>query len=316
MSDIKAEGKSSAANPLEDLVNRLKPDKMSGRAMKYPYTFTAKLAAFPYQMYIKHVWLFRYYALGVLVSAPIFYKFQKMSCSPENVAKFEAKRLGVKPTVSLTHIHHLLQECVMMAGNKKPIGVNFEKILQSLQGDVENMRSEFNESGCPINDDSTHLHQFCERLEFFLTSGLRERGGLLGGRRDLWHYVCRCLADRRNIHDGLRVVKANTELKTGVGRVRCLVRYCLVHGCLGDVIQQCVENRGVTRQCYQDGAPLLHPTYAPALYSSLYNLSDLKFDLPPSGYDLDMAWPAFTRGGIGSWRPPSRTMSVSSLFSQ
>lgn len=35
------------------------------------------------------------------------------------------------------------------------------------------MRTEYNESGLPINDDSTHLHQFCERLEFFLTSGLR-----------------------------------------------------------------------------------------------------------------------------------------------
>ncbi|KAK4297185.1 hypothetical protein Pmani_030375 [Petrolisthes manimaculis] len=85
---------SSSANPLEDLVNRLKPDRMSGRAMKYPYTFSAKLAAFPYQMYIKHVWLFRYYAAGLLISAPIFYKIQKMSCSPENVAKFEAKRLA------------------------------------------------------------------------------------------------------------------------------------------------------------------------------------------------------------------------------
>ncbi|XP_063871323.1 uncharacterized protein LOC135106335 [Scylla paramamosain] len=86
----KAAAKSS--NPLEDLVTRLKPDKMSGRMMKYPYTFTGKIAQFPWGYYTKNVWLFKYYGFGVAACIPIFMWIQKMSNSPENVAKFEAKK--------------------------------------------------------------------------------------------------------------------------------------------------------------------------------------------------------------------------------
>lgn len=45
--------------------------------MKYPYTFTAKVAQFPVQHYIKNVWVLRYYAFGVGLSAPLFYWIQK-----------------------------------------------------------------------------------------------------------------------------------------------------------------------------------------------------------------------------------------------
>lgn len=48
------------------------------RRMKYPYTFTAKFAQFPYAYYTKHSWLFRYWHIGVLLTIPIFYKIQKL----------------------------------------------------------------------------------------------------------------------------------------------------------------------------------------------------------------------------------------------
>ncbi|XP_071533929.1 uncharacterized protein [Panulirus ornatus] len=202
-----------------------------------------------------------------------------------------------------------------MAVNKKPIGVNFEKLLQSLQGNVHEMKLEFDESRLPINDDNKHLHQFCDRVEFVLKFGLKERGSVLGGRKDLWQYFCKCLAERRNIHDGLKLVKANTELKTSVGRSRCFLRYCLVHQCMGDVIQQCLDNHAVTRQFYQDGALMLDQKLCPALLNILYQLCDVSFDLPPTGHDLDVSWPTYARHGGGVWRPPTRTVSLSSLCS-
>ena len=67
-----------SSNPFENLVTRLQPDKMSGRMMKYPYTFTSKLAQFPLQYYMKNVWLFKYYALGIGMGIPVFLFFQRM----------------------------------------------------------------------------------------------------------------------------------------------------------------------------------------------------------------------------------------------
>lgn len=45
---------------------------MSGRAMKYPYTLSAKLGMFPWKHHMTHSWLYRYYAIGVVVSIPAF----------------------------------------------------------------------------------------------------------------------------------------------------------------------------------------------------------------------------------------------------
>ncbi|KYN28418.1 PREDICTED: uncharacterized protein LOC108770428 [Trachymyrmex cornetzi] len=59
------------------------------RRMKYPYTFTAKIAQFPYKYYWKHSWLYRYFLLSSLITVPIFYKIQKLSYAPENVAKWD-----------------------------------------------------------------------------------------------------------------------------------------------------------------------------------------------------------------------------------
>lgn len=46
--------------------------------MKYPYTFSAKLAQFPFKFYIQNQWMWRYYAFGFVCSLPVFYKIHKL----------------------------------------------------------------------------------------------------------------------------------------------------------------------------------------------------------------------------------------------
>ncbi|XP_043462020.1 uncharacterized protein LOC122498390 [Leptopilina heterotoma] len=61
----------------------------NSRKMKYPYTYSAKIAQFPYQYYFKHSWMIRYCCYAAIVVAPIIYQFQKMSFAPANVKKWE-----------------------------------------------------------------------------------------------------------------------------------------------------------------------------------------------------------------------------------
>lgn len=46
-------------------------------------------------------------------------------------------------------------------------------IVCGLIGDVQEVRTEYEESCLAINDDNKHLHQFCDRLEFIFSFGLR-----------------------------------------------------------------------------------------------------------------------------------------------
>ncbi|KAK5644521.1 hypothetical protein RI129_005821 [Pyrocoelia pectoralis] len=66
--------------------------KASPRAMRYPYTFTAKIVQFPYMHYFKHSWMYRYYSYALIISLPIFWKIQCKANSPENVAKWEEQK--------------------------------------------------------------------------------------------------------------------------------------------------------------------------------------------------------------------------------
>ncbi|XP_026466862.1 uncharacterized protein LOC113370411 [Ctenocephalides felis] len=62
------------------------------RPMKYPYTLSAKIAQFPFKFYLNNNALWKYYFIAVAVSIPVFYKIQKLSYSPENVAKWAESR--------------------------------------------------------------------------------------------------------------------------------------------------------------------------------------------------------------------------------
>ncbi|XP_019865353.1 uncharacterized protein LOC109594569 isoform X2 [Aethina tumida] len=59
-----------------------------GNPMKYPYTFTAKMAQFPWKHYFKNQWIWKYYAVSLLVCIPVFKSISNLSNSPENVAKW------------------------------------------------------------------------------------------------------------------------------------------------------------------------------------------------------------------------------------
>ena len=48
-----------------------------GRPMKYPYTFSAKIAQFPYKFYLQNSWLARYWLVGIVASLPLFYQIHK-----------------------------------------------------------------------------------------------------------------------------------------------------------------------------------------------------------------------------------------------
>jgi len=62
---------------------------MSGRQMKYPYTFSAKLALFPYRHHFQNHWVFKYYTFGLIASFPVFMWLNGKINSPGNIQKYE-----------------------------------------------------------------------------------------------------------------------------------------------------------------------------------------------------------------------------------
>ncbi|KAI5706277.1 hypothetical protein M8J75_006562 [Diaphorina citri] len=66
--------------------------KSSGRPMEYPYTYSAKLARFPYKFYLTKQWIWKTMPFALLIVAPLYYKLSKLSNSPENVAKWKEIR--------------------------------------------------------------------------------------------------------------------------------------------------------------------------------------------------------------------------------
>ncbi|CAG9862250.1 unnamed protein product [Phyllotreta striolata] len=58
------------------------------RPMKYPYTFTAKVMQFPLRHYLKNQWIFKYYAISLVLCMPVFKSISNLANSPENVAKW------------------------------------------------------------------------------------------------------------------------------------------------------------------------------------------------------------------------------------
>ncbi|KAB0795437.1 hypothetical protein PPYR_12276 [Photinus pyralis] len=77
----------------------------SSRAMKYPYTFSAKIAQFPIMHYYKNSWVYRYYCYSLVVSIPIFWKLQCMSNSPGNVQKWEELKAKARAEDEAAHDH-------------------------------------------------------------------------------------------------------------------------------------------------------------------------------------------------------------------
>ncbi|KAL8603113.1 hypothetical protein ACOMHN_046025 [Nucella lapillus] len=191
-----------------------------------------------------------------------------------------------------------------------------QRIVQDVVDCVCQLKEDFTSSSSPITDDSQVLQRFCVRLEYLLQFEMKERFTLLGKRKDYWDYFCDCLASNKGANDGLRYVKGLGESKTSLGRGRAFIRFSLVHQRLADTLQQCCIHPK-TADWYNLGGVWMKPDIYSSIISTLYDLNNLHFDLPPRGYDLDSAWPTFARNmppGSGNWNVPiSRRSSITSM---
>ncbi|XP_038077168.1 FYVE and coiled-coil domain-containing protein 1-like [Patiria miniata] len=197
----------------------------------------------------------------------------------------------------------------------------YPKIVQDITGCIQDLKRDYTDNKQPITDDSLVLHKFCAKLEYLLQIEMKGRTSILGGRRDYWEYFYKCLSKVKGLNDGLRFVRAMAEVKSSLGRGRAFIRYSLVHHRLGDSMQQCVSNVKVTSDWYSQMGVLLNTVHSSTVINALYELNDIQFDLSPTGYDLDTAWPTFARKSFGAsglflWQPPSRSTSTSSVNSQ
>nr|ABX75487.1 unkown [Lycosa singoriensis] len=59
--------------------------------MKYPYTYTAKMAQFPYKFHWDNFWLPRFLVLGMAVSFPFFLFVHRKVNTPANKAFWAEK---------------------------------------------------------------------------------------------------------------------------------------------------------------------------------------------------------------------------------
>ncbi|XP_022191603.1 uncharacterized protein LOC111049751 [Nilaparvata lugens] len=68
------------------------PHMKGGQEMVYPYTYVAKLRAYPWKFLFNNSWVYRHHLLGFIISMPLFYKVGKMVNTPENKKKWKEIR--------------------------------------------------------------------------------------------------------------------------------------------------------------------------------------------------------------------------------
>lgn len=73
------------------------------------------------------------------------------------------------------------------------------------------------------------------------------------------------------------------------------MRFCLVHQCLADTLQQCLMQEDITAQYYSSNSLFMKKNLTSDFLGTLYELSEVQYDLAPTGYDLDVGWPTFAR---------------------
>jgi len=120
-----------------------------------------------------------------------------------------------------------------------------------------------------------------------------ERVSFWGERRDYWSYLNEGVGGMRTLGNITKRVQALPQLTTGQGRGRALIRECLSEHLLADCVQNSISNTKRTKEWYHSGAILLSAPLSQRVISALYDLSDVDFDLPVEGIDLDEMWPSF-----------------------
>lgn len=53
-------------------------DEAPKNPMKYPYTFSAKIAQFPLKFHATNQWIWKYWLISVVICTPVFYKIHKL----------------------------------------------------------------------------------------------------------------------------------------------------------------------------------------------------------------------------------------------
>ncbi|XP_004453219.2 FYVE and coiled-coil domain-containing protein 1 isoform X2 [Dasypus novemcinctus] len=255
--------------------------------------------------------------------------------APESFGSASPRTHEREPPPSLTSAHRRPQRARVPSlspdpGRRQPAASamastaaesQLQRIIRDLQDAVAELSKEFQEAGEPVTDDSTSLHKFSYKLEYLLQFDQKEKATLLGSKKDYWDYFCDCLGRVKGASDGIRFVKAISELRTSLGKGRAFIRYSLVHQRLADTLQQCFMNTKVTSDWYYARSPFLKPKLSSDIVGQLYELTEVQFDLASRGYDLDTAWPTFARRTLAAgssaymWKPPSRSSSMSSLVS-
>uniref|UniRef100_A0A0P6CYD7 Putative FYVE and coiled-coil domain-containing protein n=1 Tax=Daphnia magna TaxID=35525 RepID=A0A0P6CYD7_9CRUS len=199
--------------------------------------------------------------------------------------------------------------------NNEVFKASIEKNLSALFDCVKSLKTVFDDTQFPIDDDNVMLHRLGDRLEFLLHVGLRQSSGVFSRSRSPWHYINSCLSKLKTNHDGIHFVRGLSELKTPTGKLRSFLRFCLVHQCLADTLQQCTLCDDVTSEYYSANSLFSQQTWKSSFISSLYELNDIQYDLAPTGFDLDVGWPTFARKQFGSfnWSRQQRSSSRLSL---
>lgn len=70
-------------------------DEKLSRKMIFPYTFTAKVAQFPFKLHFKHHWMFPWFFAATVVISPVFYQIQKAG----NKIYLDLYYIRIKPSV-------------------------------------------------------------------------------------------------------------------------------------------------------------------------------------------------------------------------
>ncbi|XP_032238548.2 FYVE and coiled-coil domain-containing protein 1 isoform X2 [Nematostella vectensis] len=175
---------------------------------------------------------------------------------------------------------------------------------------VAELKSSFKSQQHPISDDDLTLQKLCVKLETLLRHEQKEKYTLLGHRKDYWHFIQECISK----DEGVRYVQAIPQVTTAQGKGRAFIRYALAKKMLADTIQRLLVNKNTLSSWFKPGATLRSPSLATTLINKLYDLNDVDFILPCTGYDLDISWPAFSRRLLGEG-PSSRRSSISSMSS-
>ncbi|GIY14026.1 hypothetical protein CEXT_688992 [Caerostris extrusa] len=134
------------------------------------------------------------------------------------------------------------------------------KALLDIEACIVELKKQFSVEKIPINDDCTVLHQLEEKLETILLLGLkREWWCFWSKKRSYWDYIVTCFSVSKRLHEGIKFVKSNSELKSSLGRGRALIRFCFMQKCLADTLQSCFIDHKTTRDFYSDRCLPLQP---------------------------------------------------------